>query len=290
MATLTEKLAKTKSALSVTRPKPQAYTVEDVKDLATKLLIYGHSGSGKTYFIVGLLEAGERVLVLSTDFGGNGLVTVVNALKRRGKVDLLKNLRALDLATFEDITGFFDNPVEYFPGLLEFDPTVLMWEGFSFYNIGILDEYILSMAPGAEGAGEMRHEGWTHTKQDWQGMKRGTVRGLGKFMAWTLPNGKSPHKIVTCLEAQPDVDDLTQKSLRSVLVHGTGKSLMGPAFDAVIETFKDEKKNGDNTVVEFKYRCEGASDKFLVKSRGFDLQPIEPAEPERIWKVLTGKE
>jgi len=279
---------KLKATVKNTRAKPQAYAIKDTSDLATKLLLYGHSGSGKTFFLVGVLLAGERILVLSTDFGGNGLLTVVNELKRIGRLDLLDNLRALDLAEYEDIRDFFDDSVSFVPDLMTFNPTVLVWEGFSYFNIGILDEYILSKAPGAEGAGELRHEGFTHTKQDWQGMKRGTVRLLGKFMAWTLPNGGKVHKILTCLEAQPEIDDLTQKSLRSVLVHGTGKALIGPPFDAVIETYKEEKKGGE--AVEFKYRCEGASDKFLVKSRGFQLNPIENAEPERIWRILTGKE
>jgi len=269
------------------RSKPQAFSLVDDNSVVVKLLLYGHLGTGKTFFAVGLLEEGERVMVFSSDFGTHGLVTVRQELKKRGKPELLKNLMVLEVNNFEDVTGFLENPLDYCPTLLEFNPTVLMWEGFSYFNIGILDEYILSMAPGAEGAGEMRHEGWTHTKQDWQGMKRGTVRTLGKFMGFSLPSDppKQLHKILTCLEAQPEVDDLTQKTQRSVLVHGTGKSLMGPAFDAILECFKEEKEGA----VRFFYRCEGSSDKFLVKSRGFDLKPVEAAEPGRIWRVLTGR-
>jgi hypothetical protein len=231
-----------------------------------------------------MLEAGERVLVMSSDFGSNGLKTVKNELKRRGKSDLVKNLRVIDVSTYEDVVGFFEAPTDYFPEICEFDPTVFVWEGFSSFNVDMLDEYILSMAPGADNAGEMRHQGWTHTKQDWQGMKRGTVRTVRKFLAFVLPNGKRLAKVLTALEAQPDVNDLTQKTERSVLVHGTGKSLMGPAFDAIFQTFKEEKDGK----VNFFYRTAG--EKVLTKSRGYQLKPVEEGDPTRLWKILTGKQ
>ncbi len=280
-------LEKLKKQQGTKRPKPPVISLDSEEDVTSKVLLYGHSGSGKTFFAVGPLEAGERVFVLSSDFGSHGLMTVRQELKRRGKAELLKNIKAIEVNTYEDVVGFLENPLDYYPDLLTFNPTVLMWEGFSYFNIGILDEYILKMAPGAENAGEMRYAGWTHTKQDWQGMKRGTIRTLGKFMSWSLPPDppRPVHKILTCLEAQPEVDDLTQKVQRSVLVHGTGKSLMGPAFDAILECFKEEKDG----VVKFCYRCEGSSDKFLIKSRGFDLQPMEEADPTRIWRILAGR-
>jgi hypothetical protein len=142
------------------------------------------------------------------------------------------------------------------------------------------------MAPGAENAGEMRHEGWTHTKQDWQGHKRGTLRTLRKFLAFVLPNGKRLAKILTALEAQADVNDLTQKTERSVLVHGTGKSLMGPAFDVILQCFKEtEKESG-----EVRYYYRSAGEKVLTKSRGYQLAPVEKGDPTRLWKILTGKD
>ena len=276
--------AKERAKAAAQRPRPQAYSLTESDP--TKLLVYGHSGSGKTFVIVGCLIHGERVLVLSTDFGSNGLKTVKNELRKRGKLNLLNNLRVLDLASYEDIEAFLKDPTPFVPDLAEFDPTVLVWEGFSTFNIDILDEYILSHAPSAEGAGELRRAGLAHNKQDWQGMKRGTVRGLRYFFAFVLPNGKQVHKILTCLEAQPETDELTQKTQRSVLVHGTGKSLMAPGFDVIIEVFKEESKDG---LVNYFYRCDGDSQKYLLKNRGFELKPVEPADPVRLWSILTDK-
>jgi hypothetical protein len=161
----------------------------------------------------------------------------------------------------------------------------LTWEGFTSFNVDILDEYILSMAPGAENAGEMRHEGWTHTKQDFQGIKRGTMRAIRKFLAFTLPSGKRLHKILTCLESKPQVNDLTQRTERGPLVHGSGRDLMNVGFDAIMECFREEKDGA----VRFYYRCSGSSEKFVLKNRGFDLRPVEDADPVKIWEILSNQ-
>jgi len=291
MSELTDKLkaakARTAGTVVAAKPRPKAYRLKAEDNDAVKALLFGHSGTGKTFFLVGILLAGERVVVLSSDFGSNGLVTVKNELRKRGKLDLLNNLVVVDVSTFDEIVGFFDNAIDYMPDLNDFNPTVIVWEGFTSFNVDILDEYILSMAPGADGAGEMRKEGWTHTKQDWQGHKRGTIRTLRRFLAWTPESGKKIHKLLTCLESKPEINELSSKTQRGPLVHGTGRDLMNVGFDVVMQTFKEETK--ETGVIQHFYRFSGASDKFVVKSRGFDLQPIEPAEPERIWSILSGK-
>jgi hypothetical protein len=290
------KAAKARAAAGSNRPKPRSYTLADNDSAPPKVMIYAHSGCGKTYFIIGLLLYGERVFVLSTDFGSNGLATVKNALKKMARFydpateqwtaagnEILSRVRAIDLATYRDIVDFLDNPVEFVPDLDEWAPTVFMWEGFTTFNVDILDEHILSFAPGAENAGDLRYEGFTHTKQDWQGMKRGTVRPVRKFMALTLPNGKPMAKILTALESGgAEINSLTQKAEKTALVHGTGRALMGPAFDVILEAFKTTKDNE----TKYFYRCEGDSDKYLVKSRGYDLKPIEDADPERVWRRI----
>lgn len=293
-----EKLAaaKKRSGGVAGKPKPAAYSLDDDTAAPPKLMIYAHSGCGKTYFIVGLLLEGERVFVLSTDFGSNGLATVKNALRKMpqyfnvetdewtpaGK-EILSRVRAIDLSTYPQVVDFIDNPLDFAPDLDTWAPTVMMWEGFTTFNVDILDEHILSFAPGAENSGDLRYEGFTHTKQDWQGMKRGTVRPVRKFMALTLPNGKPMAKILTTLESGgAELNTLTQKVEKTALVHGTGRALMGPAFDVILEAFK-VTKDGET---KYYYRCEGDSDKYLVKSRGYDLKPVEDADPARVWRKI----
>ena len=47
------KSAKSKLESVAARPKPQVFIPEDDEDLT--MLLFGHTGSGKTFFIVGLL-------------------------------------------------------------------------------------------------------------------------------------------------------------------------------------------------------------------------------------------
>jgi hypothetical protein len=57
---------------------------------------------------------------------------------------------------------------------------------------------------------------------------------------------------------------------------------MGPAFDVIMESYK-ETKDGE---VKYYYRCNGDSEKYLLKSRGYDLKPVEPADGPRVWNVI----
>jgi hypothetical protein len=296
--TVAERLAaaKKRAASGEGKAKPKVYSLVDDDAAPPKVMIYAHSGCGKTYFIIGLLLFGERVFVLSTDFGSNGLATVKNAFRKMPRFfdpatetwtdagkEILSRVRAIDLSTYPQVIDFIDGPLDMIPDLDVWSPTVMMWEGFTTFNVDILDEHILSFAPGAENSGDLRYEGFTHTKQDWQGMKRGTVRPVRKFMALTLPNGKPMAKILTTLESGgAEMNALTQKVEKTALIHGTGRSLMGPAFDVILEAFK-VTKDGET---KYFYRCEGDSDKYLVKSRGYDLKAIEEADPERVWRKI----
>jgi len=288
MSTTLETLKKAKKKADRSkddRPRPKAYSLEDEETDVEKLLVYGHTGTGKTYILLGPLLDGLKLFVMSCDFGTNGLKTIRRALRKLGKEELLKNVRGIDLSTFYDVEDFLEAPLELVPDLEDYNPDVLVFEGFSSFNIDLLDEYILGHAPGAEGAGALRKAGWTHTQQDWQGMKRGTIRTLRKFLGFHLPSGKTLHKILTCLEANTDVNTLTNRTEKGVLVHGTGKALMGPAFDLILETYVEETEHGP----VYKYRFVGDSGKYLVKSRGYDMLPVETADPLAVWQKIRGK-
>ena len=281
------KASKAKTAVAAGKAKPKPRTMGDVGATPVKLGIYGHTGTGKTHMLLGPLNENERLYVLSADFGSNGLITLENYYRKffPDKLkDAMARVRFLELDSYTDTEGFLLSPRDYDSEIEGYDPTVLAFEGFSSFNIDILDEHILSYAPGADGAGELRKAGFTHTQQDWQGMKRGTLRVLRYFLGWQLT--KPVHKILTSLESAPDVNDLTNKTERTMLIHGTARNLMGPAFDVIIECSKKEGAEG----MEWFYRCDGASDKFLVKGRGFPLLPMERADPVHLWKVLKREE
>jgi hypothetical protein len=257
------------------RPKPQAYKLKGDDDM-TKSLVFGPLGSGKTFFALGPLLCGERLLVLSTDFGGNGLITLANRLKKLGKVELLDNILNLDVAEYEDVIAFYEDPLSYVPDLMAFKPTVHLWEGFSTFNNDLLDEY-------SDKNDEFRDvtEGFAH----WYDIKRATLRALRKFFGFTLPDGTRIHKIMTSLEGKAQINKMTNESEKAPLVQTGARDFVGGGFDVVFNCYKEEDKNGHE---EFFYRCAGASSKYAVKNRDFDLKPIEKAEPERIWKVLKG--
>jgi len=269
------------------KPKPQEFTLDAEGTDPIRLALFGQIASGKTFFIVGLLLEGERVFVLSTDFGGNGLITIKNELKRLGRPELLKNLRALDLADYEDLANFWENPLEFAPSIAEFDPTVFVWEGITSFVIDTLDEYILGHAPGADKSGELRHAGFTHTQQDWQGMKRGTMRPMRRFQSFIVNEGHVMHKIATFHESKMENNDLTNKSEKGPYVQGSAKTLVTGGFDVVLQCFKEEK--GED--VAYKYRAVGASDKYAVKNRGFQgIKGVMDADPVKVWRILTNRE
>jgi hypothetical protein len=271
-----------KKKATVERVKPTPYSLADDSSAPPKLALYSHTGQGKTFMLNGMVQNGERVCVMSTDFGTNGLASVKNELKRLGKTDLLGNIRGIDLNDYEDIESFWLNPQEFMPDLAEFRPTVMCWDGFSSFNVDIVDEYVLKHAPGAENAGELRYSGLTHTQQDWAGTKRGTVRTLRKFLGCQIPGVPPMAKYLTCLEAaKADLDQLTGKPQKHPLIQGSARGLFGPAFDIILQAYSEEKDGG----VKYFYRCSG-DEKYLVKSRGYPLRPVEDADPYRIWKII----
>jgi hypothetical protein len=258
------------------RPKPQATKLSE--DSLSKTGVFGPLGSGKSMFLLGPLLAGEKVFGMSTDFGGNGLRSVANGLKELGRPELVDNLMNVDISEYRDAIDLLGSPEEFFPGLVEFDPTVFFWEGFSTFNNDLLDEET-EVNKDMHGLGE--GDKYAH----WYDVKRATLRAMRKFFGLRLPNGKRLHKIMTFVEAKADVNDLTNVTEKAPMIQGSAKDLIAGGFDVVLNCYCEEK---DGKFSYF-YRCKGASGKYAVKNRGFKLQPIEAAEPERIWRVIAAK-
>jgi hypothetical protein len=261
---------------AVPRPTPRAYKMVGLDD-KVKVLLFGGLGTGKTKFLEGPIESGERVLVMSTDFGNNGLLTVKNSLRRKGKADLLEaGLLNIDLGEYKDVVGFLDNPLGYIPDILTFHPTVLAWDGFSTFNNDYLDEESES---GGKNVRSLAEDKFGH----WYDVKRATLRVLRKFFQFVRPDGGNLYKILTTIEAKPDVNEYTNVTERAPLIQGGAKEFTGGGFDLVMQCFKEDKDGKER----FYYRTAGA--KFATKNRDFDLKPVEDADPVRIWQVLTGK-
>lgn len=276
-----EKLKEAKArASSVTgaadRPRPQAAKLSD--DGTVKVGVFGPLGSGKTKFLEGPLYCGERVLAISTDFGGNGLLTLTNGFRKAGREDLCGNLMNVDLSEYEHVIEFLEKPDLYVPGLDEFDPTVFAWDGFSTFNIDLLDEYSEKFPDKVEG---LKRDKWGH----WADVKRATMRSMRKFFGFRLPNGKKLHKIMTFVEAKADNNELTNVTEKAPMIQGGAKDLSTGGFDVVLNCYSEEK-DGE---LKFFYRCQGASGKYAVKNRDFPLKAVEAADPTAVWKVLTGR-
>jgi hypothetical protein len=221
---------------------------------------------------------------MSTDFGGNGLLAVRNALREMGREDLFANLMNVDISEYKDAIELLEEPQLYFPDLAEFDPTVFFWEGFSTFNVDLLDEET-EKDKTLTGANE--GDRYAH----WGDIKRGTTRAMRKFFGMRLPSGKRLHKIMTFVEAKADVNKLTNETEKAPMIQGSAKELVTGGFDIVLNCYSEEVIGPDKKVdYRYFYRNKGASGKYAVKNRGFKLQPIEPAEPARIWKILTQQE
>ncbi len=267
------------------RVRPQATRLS--ADLPVKVALFGPIASGKTKFLEGPLICGERILSLSTDFGGNGLLTVKNGLKKLGRSELVENVINVDVSVYEDVIEFLDDPVQFFKdiggaeALLQFDPTVFFWDGGSTCQIDYLDEYSDRFP---DKIASMSGDKYRH----WYDIKRATSRMFKKYFALTL-SGKPMHKIMTFVEDKQDVNEITQVTEKAPLIQGGAKALCTGGFDVVLNCFSEEEKGGSGEL-KYYYRTKAASGKYAVKNRDFNLKPVEEASPERIWRLLTGKE
>ena len=247
-----------------------------------KMSIYGDQGTGKTYLVVGLLLSGEKVFTLSTDLGGNGLLAVVNELKRLGRTELLENLKGIDLNEYKDVDAFLKAPDAIFK-TLPWKPTVIFWDGFSSFNVDTISTHVASLESSYAGAGALRDEGLKLLHEDWTGVKRATIASLRAFIALQV-DGQPVHKVLTSLQgSRTDNNPSSSSTQIGPFIQGTGRTLVGIPFDVVINTYSEE----ENEEINYYYRNVGDSSKFVCKNRGFDLPPVMKADPQELWKRLT---
>lgn len=270
--------------------------LSDAKGRWVKILMYGQSGTGKTDAIRGFLKAGLKVLVISTDLGGDGLSTVYNNLQEEGLLSLGDNLVHADFPTWDDMADFLNKPESYdlsdlgFKDIYAFDPDIIVWEGFSGFQLYQLDSKVLDMAPnrkeGKTNVSEQREAGLVAEQTDWGAIKRGTIDAIGDFMK--LHNhftGKAWHKYMTCLESEPD--DKNPK--RRPLLQGAAGKLLEAMFDIIIEAKRKEVAGSEpgKPKIVYSYNCVG-HDGLCAKSRGYKLDAVETPDMLKLWtKIKT---
>lgn len=300
------KAASLQSAVKVIKgpTKKTGFTLDDDASDYVKLLLFGVTGSGKTFPVGELAEMGYKTAIIATDFGDTGHLTVKNYLIGKERKELLQNVAIIPLEGWSEVAQFFKNPWKYEirPGVTlgDFDPDVLMWDGFSAFQQIDVQEYVGDMQQtgkdgGPKERGEFRDSGLVLETQDWNAIRNATIRKAQDFLVLRKPDGRPVDKILTCIEASKAQDkDATKPHLGTVLVQegnkplvsGAGGLLMLAAFDVIGRTRVSISKS-DATKGQPEYSVVFAgSDNSVGKRRGFALQPKEPANWKHIWGVL----
>lgn len=268
------------------------------QDVPTSILLYGKSRSGKSKAIADLLECrsdgtlaesakdGLKIVCLNTDLGGEAATveTIKNTLDSRGKIEFLReNFVSIPSEAYLDTVAFLNDPTESFPDIWSFNPDMIVWEGFSSFQLNQIDEYVLTQEDRAEIKDDT---GLRSGRQDWGSIYRATRRALQKFINLASPTGKPLHKFMTCLEATSSGDYGTAtgsavKTERGPLLDGKAKAMIAPSFSLVL--ISRLVTEGKETV--YKYQTRG-DDGMIAGTRGHALQAMENADMREIWKKI----
>lgn len=291
------KLSQFETGKPETTKAPGKYTVRTLGNAAGrffKLFVYGKQGTGKTFLLVSLLLDGQKIFVISTDVGGDGLATVEAELRYLGREDLLQNIAFVCLPNYDAVHEFMKAPDRIWPDIYTWDPDFLCWDGFSNWQQIALQEEVEtdeSVMKAMEAGSPLKY---------WGAMKRETQREYDKFLnLHNKKTGKLWHKIVTCLEDDKHTEEQlknitdekeklkTPKQGKGPMVQGAAGKLMGPGCDMVLRLIKKTKRNEDSKKLETTFWYETAgTDKIEAKVRGLKLDPLVPADFGAIWKLV----
>jgi hypothetical protein len=173
--------------------------------VSIRWFIWGHQKTGKTFVLASLLEAGYKILVLDSDMGGNGLLTVVEYLTSKDKRHLLDNLYHIPF-DYKAADTFFTNPAAYFKehsgGVdlwSQFNPDIIAWEGFGTFQQQDITEHVMKLT----GAAKKETDELALAPLGYQYLQNATGQFVDDFYRLANPlTGFSPHKIL-----QAHVDD-----------------------------------------------------------------------------------
>lgn len=285
-------VAKMTSAIAATglrkKPKLALRRGRDIGARWIKILFYGRGDTGKTYAIIGLLKAGLKVFVLSTDFGGSGLSTLGNYFKDHPEDDHLRdNIVELEINSYEEIVDFIRNPSAV-PGFVEFAADILVWDGFSGFQQVHLAMHVSDEQE--ERNSKLSEAGLTLDQMDWGKVRNGTLWPLGVFLTIHGVNSdgtvRPVHKLVIAHEDAEKEDKLSGEKLKAPLLQGIAKTIVSNAFDVISNTTKKRGIGAEKTNYKYAYIC-GGKPNVLTKSRGYQLDDEEPGDMEKLWNKLA---
>lgn len=235
----------TKAVRSPRLPSIKGNSLDDL-DIGFAICLIGKPGSGKTNALAELILAGYKVFMVNTDAGGdNGINTIKARVLSAGKSlqYMLDHFRWITVEVGDQVGEGRSALVEFLHSMRnsecevwDFDPDVLVWEGFATYQGSyIIDEFDES-------------DGSVSNFKEWGKIQTATIRDTEAFFKVRNPrNGKKPYRIVTCQEGQKSVKvrvgmDASNKPILEDQKVDTGGSalktsavrMFNAAFDVII--------------------------------------------------------
>lgn len=261
-----------------------------------KALVFGRQGTGKTYLVDGLLRLGHRVLMLSTDFGGSGVRSFENSL-RRSNPELLRPDRFLEITAhnLDGVRAFFDRPADLFP-IWDFDPTAIVWDGFSGFQTNVITPYASKQIGEAASDQNVLKEGLEKgersDQQSWGIVRNVTLEMVDKVFKLRSPDlsKPSPWTFLTALEGVKRVEVPGSKPVEFVTkpsgepdLQGSAKARITAAVDLVIHTRRKTVKGGPS---EYILSLTAGSES---KARGFAAPSETPADWVKLFEEIKAQ-
>lgn len=261
-------------------------------------MLFGATGSGKTYALAQLALGDEqqnvrplKLLILSTDMGGNGSRTIRAFLREKKREDLLPNIKVVQADTYEEALDFIKDPYYKLDG---FVPDLLVWDGFSFFQLAQLNPYVIEETTNDNSNSQVRDSGLGLDKMDpgWQAMKNGTIQSAQLFFKIRKPDGSPLAKILTATETatQKPVDSRNPMAgsqfvdTQRALLQGQGGQLIKSAFDFIIRCRAVSINGSEDGDRKFEY-VTLPTQNLDAKSRNIKLPNTMIANACQVWRA-----